>query len=161
MNQNNRKFHLKEGYMKNSLVKEAMLSQTEFSRRVKNIRAKMGDRGMDVLVVYSGLGSLRLGQRGYVMYLTGYEPYFGDTMAILPRDENLDTLLELGEAHHFSPECTWVKNVKPARDHVNTLNEYLRENKLEKSKIGVMGEYTMSPAKIEVASDILENERAC
>ena len=54
-----------------------------------------------------------------------------------------------------------VKNVKPARNHVNMLNEYLRENKLEKSKIGVMGEYTTSPAQIEVASDILENERAC
>lgn len=41
--------------MKNNLVKEAMLPQTKFSRRVKNIRAKMGARGMDVLVVYSGL----------------------------------------------------------------------------------------------------------
>ena len=158
--------------MKNSLVKEAMPPQSEFSRRLKNVRAKMEGRGIDVLVVYSGPGSLRFGQRGHVMYISGYEPYFGDTMVILPRDENLDTLLELDEAHYFTSECTWIKNVKPSRDHIKTLKEYLYETKLEKSKIGVVGEYSMSPslyarlqneakpAQIEVASDILENERA-
>ncbi len=158
--------------MENSLVKEAMPPQSEFSRRLKNVRAKMEDRGIDVLVVYSGPGSLRFGQRGHVMYISGYEPYFGDTMVILPRDENLDTLLELDEAHYFTPECTWIKNVKPSRDHIQTLKKYLYETKLEKSKIGVVGEYSMSPslyarlqneakpAQIEVASDILENERA-
>jgi len=158
--------------MENSLVKKAMPPQSEFSRRLKNVRAKMEDRGIDVLVVYSGPGSLRFGQRGHVMYISGYEPYFGDTMVILPRDENLDTLLELDEAHYFTPECTWIKNVKPSRDHIQTLKKYLYETKLEKSKIGVVGEYSMSPslyarlqnevrpAQIEVASDILENERA-
>jgi len=158
--------------MESSLVRQAMPPEEEFARRLKNVRAKMEDKGIDVLVVYSGPGSLRFGQRGHVMYLTGYEPYFGDTMAILPRDGSLDTLLELDEAHHFTPECTWVKNVKPARDHVNTLNDYLRENKLEKSKVGIAGQYTMSPSlyarfqkevkadSIEVASDILESERA-
>jgi len=158
--------------LKNSLVKEVMPPQSEFSRRLKNIRARMEDRGIDVLVIYSGPGSLRFGQRGHVMYISGYEPYFGDTMVILPCDESLDTLLELDEAHHFTPECTWIKNVKPSMDHVKTLREYLHETKLEKSKIGVVGEYSMSPslyarlqnevkpAQIEVASDILENERA-
>lgn len=158
--------------MKNSLVKEVMPPQSEFSRRLKNIRARMEDRGIDVLVIYSGPGSLRFGQRGHVMYVSGYEPYFGDTMVILPCDESLDTLLELDEAHHFTPECTWIKNVKPSMDHVKTLREYLHKTKLEKSKIGVVGEYSMSPslyarlqnevkpAQIEVASDILENERA-
>ncbi len=36
--------------MKNSLVKEAMPPQTEFSRRLKSIRAKMEDRGIDVRI---------------------------------------------------------------------------------------------------------------
>ena len=158
--------------MESSLVRQAMPPEEEFARRLKNVRAKMENKGIDVLVVYSGPGSLRFGQRGHVMYLTGYEPYFGDTMAILPRDGSLDTLLELGEAHHFTPECTWVKNVKPSMDHVNTLNDYLRENKLEKSKVGIAGQYSMNPSlyarfqkevkadSIEVASDILESERA-
>ena len=59
--------------MKNSLVRQAMPPEEEFARRLKNVRAKMEDRGIDVLVVYSGPGSLRFGQRGHVMYLTGYE----------------------------------------------------------------------------------------
>jgi len=148
-----------------------MTPQNEFSRRTKNIRAKMKDRGIDVLVVYSAPGSIRFGQRGHVMYISGYEPYFGNTMVILPRDENLSPLLEKDAADYFPPECTWIENVKSARDHVQLLKDYLRENRLEKSRIGIAGEYSMSPSlyarfqseigrsQIEVASDILEEER--
>jgi Xaa-Pro aminopeptidase len=149
-----------------------MTPHTEFSRRIKNVRAKMNDRGIDVLVVYSAPGSMRFGQRGHVMYLSGHEPYFGNTMVILPGDENLSPLLERGAADYFPPECTWIENVKAARDHVQLLKNYLRENGLEKSRIGVVGEYSMNPSlyarfqneigqsQIEVASDILEEERA-
>ncbi len=158
--------------MKNSLVKEVTPPQSEFSRRIKNIRARMEGRGIDVLVIYSAPGSLRFGQRGHVMYVSGYEPYFGNTMVILPRDESLNPLLEIDEADYFTPECTWMENVKPASDHIQILKEYLHETRLEKAKIGVVGEYSMSPslyarfqnemgsAQIEIASDILENERA-
>ena len=130
----------------------------------------MKDRGIDILVVYSAPGSIRFGQRGHVMYVSGYEPYFGDTMAILPLDESLTPLLEIGAAGYFPTECTWIENVKPAGDHVQTLKKYLRETKLEKSRVGVAGEYSMSPSlyarmrheigQIEAASDILESERA-
>jgi Xaa-Pro aminopeptidase len=148
-----------------------MTPHTEFSRRIKNVRAKMKDREIDVLVVYSAPGSMRFGQRGHVMYLSGHEPYFGNTMVILPADENLSPLLEKGAADYFPPECTWIENVKSARDHVQLLKNYLRENGLEKSRIGVVGEYSMSPSlyarfqneigqsQIEIASDILEEER--
>jgi len=144
--------------------------QNEFSRRLKNVRAKMKDRGIDVLVIYSAPGSIRFGQRGHVMYISGYEPYFGDTMVVLPCDENLSPLLEIDAADYFPPECTWIENVKSAGDHIQTLKKYLRETKLEKSRVGVVGEYSMSPSfyarmrseirQIEVASDILESERA-
>ena len=149
-----------------------MTPQNEFSRRLKNVRAKMKDRGIDVLVIYSAPGSIRFGQRGHVMYISGYEPYFGNTMVVLPCDENLSPLLEIDAADYFPPECAWIENVKPAGDHVQTLKEYLRETKLEKSRVGVVGEYSMSPSlyarlrreigksQVEVASDILESERA-
>jgi len=149
-----------------------MTPQNEFSRRTKTIRAKMKDRGIDVLVVYSAPGNIRFGQRGHVMYISGYEPYFGNTMVILPCDENLSPILEIDAADYFPPECTWIENVKSARDHVQLLKDYLRENRLEKSRIGIVGEYSMSPSlyarfqseieqsQIEVASDILEEERA-
>lgn len=149
-----------------------MTPQSEFSRRLKNVRAKMKARGIDVLVIYSAPGSIRFGQRGHVMYISGYEPYFGNTMVVLPGDENLRPLLEIDAADYFPPECTWIENVKPAGDHVQTLKKYLRETKLEKSRVGVVGEYSMSPSlyarmrreigqsQIKVASDILESERA-
>ncbi|MFB0501807.1 MAG: hypothetical protein ACETVP_04995, partial [Candidatus Bathyarchaeia archaeon] len=123
-----------------------MTPQNEFSRRLKNIRAKIKDREIDVLAIYSGPGSIRFGQRGHAMYISGYEPYFGDTIVVLPCDENLSPLLEIDAAGYFPPECTWIKNVKSAGDHVQTLKKYLRETKLEKSRVGVVGEYSMSPS---------------
>jgi len=35
----------------------------EFERRVKNVRARMEKRGIDILVIYSAPGSMRFGQR--------------------------------------------------------------------------------------------------
>ena len=73
--------------MEANLIKQARPPQNEFSRRLLNIRSRMNERAIDILVIYSGPGSLRFGQRGHVMYVSGYEPYFGDTMVILPQDE--------------------------------------------------------------------------
>ena len=149
-----------------------MTPRDEFSRRLRNVRAKMKAGGIDVLVIYSAPGSIRFGQRGHVMYISGYEPYFGNAMAVLPYDESLKPLLEIDAAGYFPPECTWIENVKSAGDHVRTLRKYLREAKLEKSRVGVVGEYSMSPSlhahmrrevgqsQFEVASNILESERA-
>ncbi|MCW3991085.1 MAG: Xaa-Pro peptidase family protein [Candidatus Bathyarchaeota archaeon] len=145
--------------------------QEEFSRRLCNIRAKMRGRGLDVLVIYSGPGSMRFGQRGHVMYVSGHEPYFGDTMVILPLDESLSPVLEIGAAAYFPLEATWIEDVRPPGDFAQTLKKYLKENNLGKSKVGIVGEYTMSPPiynhmkrevsrDIAAASDILENERA-
>jgi hypothetical protein len=52
--------------MKTSLVRQAMPPEEEFARRLKNVRNKMEEKGIDVLVVYSGPGSIRFGQRGHV-----------------------------------------------------------------------------------------------
>ena len=146
--------------------------KNEFSRRLKNVRGTMEDREIDVLVIYSSPGSIRFGQRGHVLYISGYEPYFGDTLVALPRDENLNPLLEMDAAAYFPRECTWIENVKGPGDHIKVLKEYLREAKLEKSRIGVVGEYSMNPtlyarllstfgqSQIEVASDVLESQRA-
>jgi len=131
----------------------------------------MEARNLDLLLIYSTPGSLRFGQRGHVMYLSGYEPYFGDTMLLLPRRATAAPLLEIDAADHLSRLSTWVDNVKPAGDHVQTLQAYLRELDLPKPRIGVVGEYSMSPdlysrlseetdAHVEAASSILEEERA-
>ncbi len=158
--------------MEANLIKQARPPQNEFSRRLLNIRSRMNERAIDILVIYSGPGSLRFGQRGHVMYVSGYEPYFGDTMVILPQDERFETLLELDEANHFAPATTWIETIESSIDHVNTLKKYLQDNKLTDQKIGIVGEYSMNPLlysrfqkeigsnQIELASDIIESERA-
>lgn len=142
--------------------------QTEFSKRLKNVRLQMKERGLDMLVIFSSPGSLRFGQRGHVMYMSGYEPYFGDTMMVLPQDEKFDALLEIDEAQYFASDCTWVKNIRLSIDHVDTVKQYLKSIGLSKPKVGIVGEYSMGPAlyagfqealEIEPVSDIIENER--
>ncbi len=148
-----------------------MTPRTEIDRRLTAVRAGMEARDLDLLLIYSTPGSLRFGQRGHVMYLSGYEPYFGDTMLLLPRRESPAPLLEIDAASHYSRLSTWVDNVKPAGDHVQTLQAYLRELGLPKPRIGVVGEYSMSPdlyarlseetdAHVEAASSLLEETRA-
>ncbi len=142
--------------------------QTEFSKRLKNVRLQMKERGLDVLVIFSSPGSLRFGQRGHVMYMSGYEPYFGDTMMVLLQDEKFDALLEIGDAHYFPSDCTWIKNITQPRDHVDIVSQYIKSIGLSKPKVGIVGEYSMGPAlyarfqeelEIEPVSDIIENER--
>lgn len=148
-----------------------MMPKSEFDRRLKAIRARMEDRDLDLLLIYSSPGSMRFGQRGHVMYVSGYEPYFGDTMFLLPRRANQECLLEIDSADHFSCLSTWVENVEPAGDHIRILHEYLRGLGVTKPRIGVVGDYSMSPrlysrlcketdAHIEAVSSLLEEERA-
>ena len=145
--------------------------EEELLRRLKNVRKEMERRGFDALIIYSSPGSMRYGQRGHVMYMANYEPYFGDTMMVLPRDENSGALLEIDEAHYFPSDCTWIENIKPSTNHVSTAKDYLQKIGLKKPKIGIVGDYSMSPAlytsfqeetsfyQVEPASDIIENER--
>ncbi len=145
--------------------------EDELLRRLKNVRKEMERRGLDALIIYSGPGSMRFGQRGHVMYMANYEPYFGDTMMVFPQDESFGALLEIDEAEHFPSGCTWVENIEPSTNHVNTAKNYLQKLGLKKPKVGIVGEYTMSPhlydcfqketafSQVEPASDIIENER--
>ncbi|MEM2839847.1 MAG: Xaa-Pro peptidase family protein [Thermoplasmata archaeon] len=138
---------------------------------MRNVRAGMEKRGLELLLTFSSPGSMRYGQRGHVLYLSGYEPYFGDTMMLLPLEDDIEPLLQIDQADFFPEECTWVKNAVPAQDPVATLRSYLRSNGLGRARIGIAGEYSMTPqlvdrlrketaGKIEFASDILEGERA-
>ena len=157
--------------MKKNTTTRPIPPEGEFLRRLKNVRKQMEKRGFDALIIYSCPGSLRFGQRGHVMYMSNYEPYFGDTMMVLPQNEKSGALLEIDEAAHFASDCTWVKEIELSANHVDTARKYLRRIGLKKPKIGIVGEYSMSPAlyacfqkeeafsQVEPASDIIENER--
>jgi len=114
---------------------------------------------------------MRHGQRGHVMYLSGYEPYFGDTMCILPLEKDIEPLLQIDHADFFPEECTWIKNTTGAQDFIKTVKTYLRDSRISKARIGLVGEYSIGAnlldrlrkgfkGNLAFASDILENERA-
>ena len=144
----------------------------ELSRRLSNVRTKMAEKDIEVLVVFSAPGSLRFGQRGHVLYLSGYEPYFGNCMMILPLDSKLEPALEMDSANYSPEGCTWVKNQVKAGSHIELIKNYLSDNSLKPSKLGIAGEYSISPlffqrmlaelkpVTVEIVSSILETERA-
>ncbi|MCF8070412.1 MAG: Xaa-Pro peptidase family protein [Desulfobacterales bacterium] len=154
---------LKEGFK---------MPEEEISRRLSNARREMAEKEIEVLVVFSAPGSMRYGQRGHVLYLSGYEPYFGDSMMILPLDDKLEPVLETGSASYFPEQCTWLKNRAEAGNHIDVIKTYLSDNSLNSSKIGVAGEYSLSPlfyhrmteelkpAQVEIFSQILERQRS-
>ena len=157
--------------MEKNITTRPMPPEEEFLRRLKNVRKQMEKRGFDALIIYSCPGSLRFGQRGHVVYMSNQEPYYSDTMMVLPQDERSGALLEIEEAEYFDSDCTWVKEIELSANHVGTARKYLRKIGLKKPKIGIVGEYSMSPAlyacfqkeeafsQVEPASDIIENER--
>ena len=157
--------------MKKNVATRPMPPEGEFLRRLKNVRKQMEKRGFDALIIYSCPGSLRFGQRGHVVYMSNQEPYYSDTMMVLPQDEKSGALLEIEEAEYFASDCTWVEEIELSANHVDTARKYLRKIGLKKPKIGIVGEYSMSPAlyacfqkesafsQVEPASDIIENER--
>lgn len=144
----------------------------EIDRRLARVRETMAERGLEALIVFSAPGSLRYGQRGHVLYLSGYEPYFGDCMMILPLDDTIDAVLVKDAADHFPQTCTWIEDVRDAGDRVKVVAEFLADNGLERSTVGVAGEHSVSPAlharlldevgpeRLVAASDILEHERS-
>ena len=151
---------------------ESSVPQREIEMRVASVRRRMAGSGLEALVVFSSPGSLRFGQRGHVLYLSGYEPYFGDCMMILPLDESIDAVLVKDAADYFPETCTWITDIRDAGDCVGVLGQFLSDNGLRQSSIGIAGEYSMSPmlysrlleetrpARTVPASGIVEAERS-
>jgi Xaa-Pro aminopeptidase len=132
----------------------------------------MADRGLEALIVFSAPGSLRFGQRGHVLYLSGYEPYFGDCMLLLPLDPAIEPVLVKDAANFFPEKRAWMSDVRDAGDYATTLTGFLCDNSLDRSRVGIAGEYSVGPdlhfrlrdavgvERLEAASDILERERS-
>jgi Xaa-Pro aminopeptidase len=151
---------------------ESSVPRREIEMRVASVRQRMAGSGLEVLVVFSSPGSLRFGQRGHVLYLSGYEPYFGDCMMILPLDDTIESVLVKDAADYFPETCTWITDIRDAGDCVRVLGQFLSDNGLRRSSIGIAGEYSVSPtlysrlleetkpARAVPASSIVEAERS-
>jgi Xaa-Pro aminopeptidase len=158
--------------MEQSARERVSVPRDEIDGRITRVRRRMAGRGLEALVVFSAPGNLRYGQRGHVLYLSGYEPYFGDCMLILPLDDAIEAVLVKDAANHFAEGCTWIADVRGPGDRVRVVRGFLADNGLEGSRVGVAGDYSISPAhflslreavgseRVETASDILEAERS-
>jgi hypothetical protein len=96
------------GHMEHPAPEEVGIPRHEIDRRLARVRQRMADRGLELLIVFSSPGNLRFGQRGHVLYLSGYEPYFGDCMMLLPLDPSIDAVLVKDAANYFPQACTWI-----------------------------------------------------
>lgn len=146
--------------------------KAEFESRVKDIRRMMQRESIDILAVFSSPGSMRYGQRGHVMYLSGYEPYFGNAMMVLPLESDLEPVLMIDSADYFPSDCTWIDATENAQDPVALLRRYMESCQLTNASIGIAGEYSIDPklmdrlrsefgsSKPKMASRMLERARA-
>ena len=151
---------------------EVGIPRHEIDGRLARVRQTMADRGLELLIVFSSPGNLRFGQRGHVLYLSGYEPYFGDCMMLLPLDPAVEAVLVKDAANYFPEGCTWIADVRGPGDCVKVVRDFLSDHGLERSAVGVAGEYSVGPAlylrlreevghaRLVTASDILEQERS-
>ena len=62
--------------MNKSIDSRPLPPEDEIFRRLKSARKQMEARNIDALIIYSGPGCMRFGQRGHVMYMSNYEPSF-------------------------------------------------------------------------------------
>ncbi len=159
-------------HMEHPAPDELGIPSHEIDRRLAAVRRRMAGRGLELLIVFSSPGNLRFGQRGHVLYLSGYEPYFGDCMMLLPLDPAIDAVLVKDAANYFPQTCTWITDVRGAGDCVKVVRDFLSDHGLERSAVGIAGEYSVGPtlylrlrdevgpARLEMASDILEHERS-
>ena len=99
-------------HMEHPAPDELVIPSHEIDRRLAAVRRRMAGRGLELLIVVSSPGNLRFGQRGHVLYLSGYEPYFGDCMMLLPLDPAIDAVLVKDAANYFPKTCTWITDVR-------------------------------------------------
>ena len=144
---------------------------SEFETRAHGIRKRMHERGIELLVIFSAPGSMRYGQRGNVLYVSGYEPYFGDAMVLLPAEKDIEPVLQIDSADYFPSECTWIERVVGARDPLMTLRAFLDDADFHVKRIGLVGSPMTHPefrgrldkkfgvSAIVEAQDVVEEER--
>ena len=101
---------------------------------------------------------MRYEQRGHVLYVSGYEPYFGDTMAILPSEKDHEPVLQVDSADYFPSECTWIEKIVHAQDLLATVEDYLAEMGSKAKRIGVVGR---GATPLRLSDHLRRNHRSC
>jgi Xaa-Pro dipeptidase len=116
-----------------------MVSQTEIKRRVKAIREKMSDEGIDTLIVFS---QVILGEKGAVRYISDYRlltrkdylvlPLSGDPMMVVPT---------LGQ-QISALQVSWIKDIRfggETEGMIREVAEKVKEVSNEDAMVGIVG----------------------
>jgi len=119
----------------------------EYDERIRQVRKKMRDCGLDGLIVYGGAGN-----PSDIRYLTNFSSYIGHTLFVLPLDA--DPMLTTNSVLHGEPMhtliwMTWVKDVRPAHmpatvrnpeNIVEFVRDFIKERNLLRGRLGMVGE---------------------
>jgi hypothetical protein len=103
-----------------------MTTDKEIARRVKVIKGRMKNEGLEALIVFS---QVILGEKGAVRYISNYRlltrkdylvlPLSGDPMLVLPT---------LGQ-QMSALQVSWIKDIRCSGDTAGMIREVAKKNK--------------------------------
>lgn len=105
-----------------------------FHSRLKALRERMTQRGLDALVIYGDNFSF-----ADLCYLTNYFPKVRGGIALIPREGALSVLLNIGSRDvPFAKTLTWVEDVRASNQVGTDGAKLLKEKGFENAKVGLM-----------------------
>ena len=122
-------------------------TEDEYQNRIKKVRKMMEEREIPCLLVYSSSGGSDYS--GHLSYLSALQAGGGPAVMFLPIDGD-PTLISASYAHgepmHNPNWTTWIKDFWPStiENLPANIESWMKENKLNKENIGVVGERMFS-----------------
>ena len=96
-----------------------MNAQQEFEDRIVKVRQAMREKGLQTLLVFDS-GRHNFLRMNYVAYLTDFISVGPETMLMLPLEDEATLFLSPAWDMERAKEESWVKNVQPVNDFVET-----------------------------------------
>ena len=102
---------------------ERVLPRGEYDKRLERVRAAMAQAGATVLAIHGHPGSY-----GELVYLTGFTPKLGATLALVPR-EGPPRILAPGtpKMMDIAKRLTWIEDVRPLGNVPKSVAEFVGE----------------------------------
>ncbi|HUT71757.1 MAG TPA: M24 family metallopeptidase [Desulfatiglandales bacterium] len=113
------------------------MPEAEFQQRVREIRRKMKQRGLDILLVYSN----GFNDCGNTCYVSNYGIRLprGVLVALPLNGEPVLFFEGSSRGLPFAKTTTWISDIRPCGDVAKECAKYLSENNLVSSSIGLVG----------------------
>lgn len=117
-----------------SIWDKSQMPEEEFQSRMEKVRQAMGERRLDVLLIYGDTWSY-----ANLCYLTHYFPKVRGALALIPRQGPASILLNVGSRDiPFAKSLTWVEEVRPSAQVGSDGAKVLKELGLGQAKIGLV-----------------------